>query len=432
MSGLLLGNGLLKNNVDFSLYEADSEFSERDGYQIRLGAPALVGFRACLDDDLSKTLYSKFGRSGGVVSAAPALYDSSLNMLLDFSKFPAYTKSAPITRVMLRNTLSAPLKRQGKISYDKKFTRYECIDASSEKPQIKVFFEDGTDDVCDLLVSAEGARSKVNAQIGLNNIIYLPQHRNLSAKCSVSREKILELRPEARRGAPIAVSKDGLFFFFSAYIPDQVDGSDEEASIFWSLIVPAEEVPDTVANGTQREKLQFCCDKVQDWDPTFQSLLRVVGDSEIRAFRHHTSTEPPKDWRSKAKSQGRAEIGSDHVWLIGDAIHPMTPTRGMGANQAMCDTADILPNIVALARTKERTEADYSFAVEKYESAMFPRAFAWVRTSGGTDQSVVDASTWTGVVTIFFMARALDLAYAFGWARAALGWVPQDDAPELR
>jgi hypothetical protein len=53
-----------------------------------------------------------------------------------------------------------------------------------------------------------------------------------------------------------------------AYIPDQVDGSDEEASIFWSLIVPAEEVPDTVANGTQREKLQFCCDKVQDWDPT--------------------------------------------------------------------------------------------------------------------------------------------------------------------
>jgi 2-polyprenyl-6-methoxyphenol hydroxylase-like FAD-dependent oxidoreductase len=162
MSGLLLGNGLLNNDVDFRLYEADTEASERDGFQIRLGAPALVGFRSCLGEDLRSELWPKFGRSGGTVLAAPALYDSHLKLLLDFSKFPAYNKSAPITRVALRNTLSAPLKREGKIQYQKRFLRYACIQDGSQNTRVKVFFADGSEDICDLLVSAEGAWSKVS------------------------------------------------------------------------------------------------------------------------------------------------------------------------------------------------------------------------------------------------------------------------------
>jgi 2-polyprenyl-6-methoxyphenol hydroxylase-like FAD-dependent oxidoreductase len=161
LSGLVLGNGLLNRGVPFQLFEADDEKSERDGFQIRLSAPALVGFRSCLDEDLSGQLYRKFGRSGGAVSSAPALYDSKLGLLLDLSKFPAYTKSAPITRLALRNTLSGPLKEHGKISYEKKFVRYQCFQEEEGKTRVKVFFDDGTEDVCDLLVSAEGAWSKV-------------------------------------------------------------------------------------------------------------------------------------------------------------------------------------------------------------------------------------------------------------------------------
>ncbi|CAK7228831.1 hypothetical protein SBRCBS47491_007044 [Sporothrix bragantina] len=349
MAGLLLGNGLQRHGIDFTLFEADPEVSERDGFQIRLGAPAIAGFNACLDDESRKSLYPKFGHSGGVVSSAPILYDSRLRVLLDLTKFPAYTKSAPITRVALRDHLSAPLSQAGHIKYSHKFTNYKCVKDDAGKTKVKVFFTDGSEDVCDLLVSAEGAWSKTNRQIGLNNITHLTSHWNLAAKCSIDTDRLARLTPEFERG-PIAVSHDGLFFFFSA-------------------------------------------------------------------------------------SEGTLEAGNEHVWLLGDAIHAMTPGRGMGGNQAMCDTADILPRIVQLAeksKTQKLEDRDYQVAVAAYEKEMFPRAFDWVRKSGGTDdKSSVDASSLFGRVTLFIMARLLDAAYAYGTACKVLGYGPRDDAPEL-
>lgn len=57
----------------------------------------------------------------------------------------------------------------------------------------------------------------------------------------------------------------------TAYLPEGPDTQDDEdeASIFWSLVVPEERVPEELtARGTQAEKLRFCCDMVRDWDPS--------------------------------------------------------------------------------------------------------------------------------------------------------------------
>ena len=63
----------------------------------------------------------------------------------------------------------------------------------------------------------------------------------------------------------------------------------------------------------------------------------------------------------------------------------------MGANQAMRDAADALPLILQLAQTSREghlTDHDYALAVAQYESEMIPRAFKWVRSSGGTNENV--------------------------------------------
>lgn len=63
----------------------------------------------------------------------------------------------------------------------------------------------------------------------------------------------------------------------------------------------------------------------------------------------------------------------------------------MGGNQALCDAADMLPKILRLktkADERELTRADFVDAVEQYERAMIPRAFEWVKKSGGTNQKV--------------------------------------------
>lgn len=159
MAGCLLGNGLLRHNIDFQIYESDPADAKREGYQIRLGAPALEGFKACMTEEQLKKLYPLFGRSGGVLSSAPITYDIHMNPLLDLTKFPAYTKPAPINCIVLVNYLSEPLVTAKRLHYGNCYVRYQTFKDGS-RTKIRAIFDDGSSEECDLLISAEGSRSK--------------------------------------------------------------------------------------------------------------------------------------------------------------------------------------------------------------------------------------------------------------------------------
>jgi hypothetical protein len=63
----------------------------------------------------------------------------------------------------------------------------------------------------------------------------------------------------------------------------------------------------------------------------------------------------------------------------------------MGGNQSMNDCADALPAIISLAtKAKDGSlrEDHFTTAVRDFESKMNPRAFGWVKTSGGTGREV--------------------------------------------
>src|SRR5262249_1101928 len=92
---------------------------------------------------------------------------------------------------------------------------------------------------------------------------------------------------------------------------------------------------------------------VANWAPAFRNLIAAADPTTRSQFSIRTSTEVGP-WPT-----GR-------VTLIGDAIHAMTPYRGIGANMALEDAVRLKRAIVASVRG----ERDLFDAIGAYESEM--------------------------------------------------------------
>lgn len=233
LSGSLLANGLLHASVPVTVYERDEENAKREGYQIHLGESTLVGMRACLSAAQIASVVQKFGRVGGRKGQASVIRHKDFGLLLDLKAFPDYSKSAPINRKVLRDTLAAPLARAGVVKYEKRFVRYEIF-ADGGRERVRVHFQSGESDECDVLIGADGSGSKVralglvnrdtmlirtqvNRQLGLNNISEINTHVNLLVKQDLPTKKLLALGREFTSG-PILSMADNRNFYFSGIL----------------------------------------------------------------------------------------------------------------------------------------------------------------------------------------------------------------------
>lgn len=162
LSGALLANGLVNNGVEVAIYERDSADSKREGYQIRLGEAAETGFKECLSDDVRAAIHAKFGQSSRRVNSAPMICNSRFETVIDLTKMPNYRKSSAINRVVLRDILLEPIKRVGRVRYEKRLDRYDIISDERGNERVQVQFSDGSTETCDILVGADGSGSAVS------------------------------------------------------------------------------------------------------------------------------------------------------------------------------------------------------------------------------------------------------------------------------
>ena len=160
LSGPLLANGLLNNDVDFVLYERNFEGSRYEGYQVRLGEGTLRGFEKCLTKAHADAIKRKFGKSSNTLETAPSIFTTRFEQLVDLSKLPSYSKSSAMNRVVLRDMLLEPIKASKRIQYQKEFQSYEIV-AGEDGERVKVHFRDGSSDIGDVLIGADGSHSKV-------------------------------------------------------------------------------------------------------------------------------------------------------------------------------------------------------------------------------------------------------------------------------
>ena len=100
------------------------------------------------------------------------------------------------------------------------------------------------------------------------------------------------------------------------------------------------------------------------WHPALRRLVEKADPATMTAFEAR-SAEPIAPWKTGA------------VTLLGDAVHNMTPFRGMGANMALRDAAALCDALVAVPEgPMARTER-----LANYEREMIEQGFAAVNAS---------------------------------------------------
>jgi 2-polyprenyl-6-methoxyphenol hydroxylase-like FAD-dependent oxidoreductase len=263
------------------------------------------------------------------------------------------------------------------IHFDKSFVSCE------ETPGGKVVahFADGSAASGDLLVAADGTHSRVFAQ-------RFPQATRHETGVSAIMGKIA-LTPEVRSlllpgrldGATTILGPNGYGMFLalfdrtteppaasinSAALPAGLALDETEDYLFWAIV--ARNTKAAFAQGAQDmsgAELQAAVSKiVETWHPKVRKLVHDADPATI-IYRPLRTSQPLKDWPTT------------RVTFLGDAIHSMPPTRGIGGNTALRDASLLCAKLTTASSGK----LPHQRAVHEYETEMRKYGFKAVRDS---------------------------------------------------
>jgi len=276
----------------------------------------------------------------------------------------------------LHQVLSSGL--EGILNYDKEFVRYDVHDKG-----VVCHFADGTTAEADLVVGADGANSRVRRQ-------FLPHAQRVdtgiltvAGKFPLTDETRALVPSRLTEGPNMVLPKRGSGFFTAPHEFDGEAANDETAEVdpvhfentgsyvMWAYGASSARFPAGLSEMDGEALRAVVADQIRDWHP---GLRRMVTDSPAAAVSllPIQTSVPFEAW----------ETGP--VTLLGDAVHSMTPFRGIGANTALRDAQLLCRNLIA-------SPDDFGPAVAAYERRMREYGFQAVRASKrSADQFVSD------------------------------------------
>jgi 2-polyprenyl-6-methoxyphenol hydroxylase-like FAD-dependent oxidoreductase len=142
--------------------------------------------------------------------------------------------------------------------------------------------------------------------------------------------------------------------------------SGREQYVMWGFSAPREAFAmpaDFEALGAEDLKSRVMA-LTTDWAPALRHLVEAAQPATVTAFSVKTSVPIPP-WHTR------------NVTLLGDALHNMTPYRGIGANTALRDAAALRQAL----RAVDHGENDLIPALAAYEREMVDYGFRAVRAS---------------------------------------------------
>jgi 2-polyprenyl-6-methoxyphenol hydroxylase-like FAD-dependent oxidoreductase len=366
LAGLCLAQGLKRAGVSCAVYERDPEV-RRQGYRITMNGDGGNALQACLPDDLYE-LYLQSSRNTPPRRMS-VVVDSQANELSTAPHFGAPNDGprphTAIHRRTLRQILGARLG-----SAVKPATKVVGFERDGEN--VRLLLEGGDTAEADVLVGADGVYSAIRAKLMPEVEVIDTGVRGLGV---FARTPMPAEVPEILlSGFVIAVDPaTGVTLAMGAMDPRR---APDEAAAELAPDVHLDPVPPYMmltggirpgtpipaphewTGETAGQVHAKMVEAVSGWHPALRGLVERI-ELDTMFASNFMRLDPTPPWTPS------------NVTLIGDAIHAMLPTMGMGGNTSLRDAAVLADKLAAA----QRGELGLVEAIAAYEDDM--RAFAY-------------------------------------------------------
>ena len=348
LAGLALAQGLRLAGAHVTVHERDAGIAARfQGYRIGLGGPGWDALLACLPERLHPLLHA----SSGELSGPGRLVDHQLCELgLDEDEPLARSFEATVVdRHVLRHLLLAGLGDV--LRFGAPFV--SCVEGAAG---VEAVFADGTRERGDVLVGADGIHSAVRRQL-----VGPVERVGTGVRGVIGRTPLTPRFAALVPGRGTMVTGPGLDMFLgkmpfrrppheaaAALAPD-VRLPATSSYVRWVMLIPPENGT-TVEEDDGRAAAGLVGELIREWHPDLRALI-AEADADNSILGEMVYVPPVPSW-----SRGR-------VTLLGDAVHPMLPSGGMGGNTAFRDAALLVERLTG--------SADPVAALAAYEEEMF-------------------------------------------------------------
>jgi 2-polyprenyl-6-methoxyphenol hydroxylase-like FAD-dependent oxidoreductase len=373
LGGLCLANGLKKAGISVAVYERDqSPESRPQGYRIHIDPQGSAALYQCLPPHL----WDLFNSTGGDFSQGFSIVTEQLHELLNLAgtggSGDSIARHRSISRITLRRILLAGLEDE--VKFDKRFLHYEEASGGA----IIAHFEDGATAQADLLVAADGVNSRVRQQ-------YLPHAEpvdtgvvGIGGTLPLT-DGVMALAPYFLLDGPMMVVPSAPCSLFMAMWKRSGEAAQTLRRLGIEGPLPGDEDylilalggrPDSLGpdaesrSATGRTLKEVLRRATAGWHPDLRKLVAMINEDQL-FLNHMRTSQLPALWRPT------------HITLLGDAIHSMTPYRGVGGNIALKDAA-LLTSQLAQVHQGQKPLLE---AVSEYESSMRQYAFVAVADS---------------------------------------------------
>lgn len=223
--------------------------------------------------------------------------------------------------------------------------------------KVRIHLGDGTVDDCDILVVADGASSKIRAQIRPDDKLQFTGVVCISGT-SIYPDGQIPSPVDADWGGVLGGGGIGLFV-------SPIDQNRALWNISYYNDAPRESLRYPLSDDQVESILQEAIDLGQHFHEPYQSMVRATDPSTLMILNAMD--------KQPFAHKDCPGVGNSSIIFIGDANHAVSPFAGNGANMALMDGWDLAGQLI-----KGETMAS---AVEKYDGQSIPRSTATVKQS---------------------------------------------------